>query len=64
ARELQEILRGLGFYQGDVTGTYDESTKVAFRRFVSVENFEERWRDDDQVDREVINYMRRRYGKS
>jgi len=63
-REVQQILRGLGFYRGEETGTYDEPTKEAFRRFVSVENFEERWRDDDQVDRQVINYMRRRYGKS
>jgi uncharacterized Ntn-hydrolase superfamily protein len=61
-REVQEILRGLGFYHGEVTGDYDASTKEAFRRFASVENFEERWRDDDQVDHEVINYIRRRYG--
>ncbi len=62
-REVQGILRGLGYYQGEATGAYDDLTKEAFRRFVGVENFEERWRDDDQVDREVINYMRRRYGK-
>jgi uncharacterized Ntn-hydrolase superfamily protein len=61
-REVQEILRELGFYHGEVTGDYDASTKEAFRRFASVENFEERWRDDDQVDHEVINYIRRRYG--
>jgi len=63
-RELQEILTRVGFYQGTITTEYDDATKEAFRRFCGVENFEERWRDDDQVDREILNYMRRRYGKA
>ncbi len=62
AREVQRILRRLGFYQGEVTGTYDDATRDAFRRFCSVENFEERWREDQLVDREVLNYLRSRYG--
>lgn len=61
-REVQRILRRLGFYQGEVTGTYDDATRDAFRRFCSVENFEERWREDHLVDREVLNYLRSRYG--
>jgi uncharacterized Ntn-hydrolase superfamily protein len=63
-RELQEILTRVGFYQGTITSEYDDATKQAFRRFCGVENFEERWREDDQVDREILNYMRRRYGKA
>ena len=63
-RELQEILIRVGFYQGTITSEYDDATKEAFRRFCGVENFEERWREDDQVDREILNYMRRRYGKA
>ncbi len=62
AREVQRILRHLGFYHGEVTGTYDDATRDAFRRFCSVENFEERWREDHLVDREVLHYLRRRYG--
>ncbi|MBI3976108.1 MAG: DUF1028 domain-containing protein [Armatimonadetes bacterium] len=61
--EVKEILSRLGFYRGEVTDAYDEATRDAFRRFCSVENLEERWRDDDLVDREVLNYMRRRYGQ-
>jgi uncharacterized Ntn-hydrolase superfamily protein len=38
------------------------ATQAAFRRWVGVENFEERWRDDDMVDREILSFMRRRYG--
>ncbi|MDQ7850056.1 MAG: DUF1028 domain-containing protein [Armatimonadota bacterium] len=62
AREVQRILRRLGYYKGEVTGIYDDATREAFRRFCSVENFEERWRQDHLVDREVLHYLRRRYG--
>ena len=40
---------------------HDDVTRDAFLRFCSVENFEERWRDNHLVDREILNYMRRRY---
>lgn len=62
AKEVQEILRRLGLYQGEITGVYDLKTKEAFRRYCSVENFEERWRDDHFVDREILNFMRARHG--
>lgn len=62
AKEVQGILRRLGFYQGEVHGIYDLKTKDAFRKFCSVENFEDRWNDDDFVDREILSFMRKRYG--
>lgn len=62
AREMQEILAKLGFYRGPISGQYDLATREAFRRFCHVENFEERYRDDDLVDREVLTFMRERYG--
>ncbi len=62
AKELQSILARLGYYAGEITGVYDLKTKEAFRRFCSVENFEERWRDDHFADREILNFMRKRYG--
>lgn len=60
AREIQQVLHTLGYYKGAITGVYDEATKDAFRRFCAIENFEERWRDDDLVDREIIAFMRKR----
>jgi len=60
AREIQQILYTLGYYKGAITDVYDEATKDAFRRFCAIENFEERWRDDDLVDREIIAFMRKR----
>lgn len=62
ATELQHLLKKLGYYAGEITGVYDLATKEAFRRFCSVENFEERWRDDHFADREILNFMRKRYG--
>jgi uncharacterized Ntn-hydrolase superfamily protein len=62
-REMQEILTKQGYYRGPVSGEYDAATRAAFRRFCHVENFEDRYRDDDLVDREVLNFMRGRYGR-
>jgi len=62
AKELQHLLKKLGYYAGEISGVYDLATKEAFRRFCSVENFEERWRDDHFADREILNFMRKRYG--
>lgn len=62
AKEMQQILTQLGYYQGDAHGIYDLATKEAFRKFCSVENFEERWREDEFVDREILQFMHARYG--
>ncbi|HEY6101871.1 MAG TPA: DUF1028 domain-containing protein [bacterium] len=62
AKEVQSILARIGYYAGEITGVYDLKTKEAFRKFCSVENFEERWRDDHFADREILNFMRKRYG--
>ncbi len=62
AKEVQGILTRLGFYHGEIHGMYDLKTKEAFRKFCSVENFEERWREDHFADREILEFMRRRYG--
>jgi uncharacterized Ntn-hydrolase superfamily protein len=64
AKDVQRILARLGYYAGEITGVYDLNTKEAFRKFCSVENFEERWRDDHFADREILNFMRRRYGSA
>jgi len=62
ARLIQEMLAKAGTYHGPMDGAYTQATKDAFRKWCSIENFEERWRDDDLVDREVLAFMRRRYG--
>ncbi|MGQ0568054.1 MAG: DUF1028 domain-containing protein [Armatimonadota bacterium] len=61
-RMVQEMLAKAGFYAGPIDGGYGPETRDAFRRWCGVENFEERWREDDFVDREILSYMRKRHG--
>ncbi|MGZ3615657.1 MAG: DUF1028 domain-containing protein [Ktedonobacteraceae bacterium] len=58
AVELQERLTKSGDYQGNITGTYDENTRDAFRKFSGRENLEERWFEDARIDRIVLEFMR------
>ncbi len=58
ARELQTILTTTGDYQGTNSGTYDDMTRDAFRKFSGRENLEERWFEDARIDRTVLEFMR------
>jgi len=61
-RELQTIARRTGHYHGPISGVYDEATRQAMRTLVGIENLEERWRTDDQIDRVVLEFLRRKFG--
>jgi len=61
AKEVQAILLGCGHYDGPISGKYDAATKKAFRDFVSIENLEERWREDDLLDCVILEFMRERF---
>lgn len=61
AREIQEIAIRAGYHSGPRTGAYDEATKAAFRDLVHTENLEERWSDADEVDEEVLAFLRTRF---
>ncbi|MBM4160078.1 MAG: DUF1028 domain-containing protein [Ignavibacteria bacterium] len=63
-RELQTILsaeayKGFKFYSGPVNGVFDAQTKKALQDFMGWENYDVRIRDDDQIDREVLEDIRR-----
>ena len=60
ARELQQLLTDLGDYQGAISGSYDEVTRAAFRKFSGRENLEERWFEDARVDRTVLEFLRQK----
>jgi len=60
ARELQQLLTVLGDYQGASSGSYDEVTRAAFRKFSGRENLEERWFEDAHVDRTVLEFLRQK----
>jgi uncharacterized Ntn-hydrolase superfamily protein len=58
ANEVQHILQARGFYPGAVTGVFDGATRKALRDFMGWENYDERIRDDDLIDLEVMADIR------
>lgn len=57
--ELQAILRDLGYYDGPLTGDYDEITRAALLTYGGVENLEERLVEDARIDAETLDFLRR-----
>ena len=57
--ELQQLLTKTGDYSGSINGSYDTATRDALRQFSGRENLEERWLEDDRIDRNVLDYLRR-----
>jgi uncharacterized Ntn-hydrolase superfamily protein len=65
-RELQALLadgdyRGMQFYAGPLSGQFDAATQKALQDFMGWENYDVRIRDDDLIDRVVLDDMRRKY---
>lgn len=61
ARELQQIMKDRGFYKGEVNGVFDQATNTTLQDFMGWENYDMRIRQDDQIDREVLEDIRRNY---
>lgn len=57
ARSVQRSLKALGFYDGSVTGVYDEATRNALHDFVNVNNFENKMSQDGLIWRSIMKYM-------
>jgi hypothetical protein len=55
--------KGFLFYDGAVTGAFDEKTKKALQDFMGWENYDVRIRDDDQIDREVLDDIRKNFAE-
>jgi uncharacterized Ntn-hydrolase superfamily protein len=67
-KELQGILsnksyKGFVFYDGAVNGEFDAKTKKALQDFMGWENYDIRIRDDQQIDREVLDDIRKNYAE-
>ncbi len=65
-RELQTILstkeyKGMLFYDGPVNGVFDEKTKKSLQDFMGWENYDVRIRNDDKIDREVLEDIRKNF---
>ncbi|HRD66162.1 MAG TPA: DUF1028 domain-containing protein [Candidatus Competibacter sp.] len=61
ANELQQMMHARGFYKGALTGICDEATLKALRDFMGWENYDERIREDDLIDLEVLADMRQKH---
>ena len=63
-REVQQLLRWAGFYDGPINGEYDGPTRLALSTLVGNENFEERF-DEEQglISREVVAIFREKFGR-
>ncbi len=57
ALTVQRILKGLGFYRGELHGNWDEATEEAFRAWAGYENFENKIRNDDKIWGSVYRYL-------
>jgi uncharacterized Ntn-hydrolase superfamily protein len=60
-RELQQIMKDRGFYDGPVNGIFDAKTKKALQDFMGWENYDVRIREDDLIDIEVLQDIRKNY---
>ncbi len=60
AGELQDALRDLGYYSGPSTSTFDQLTREALFAYGGVENLEERLVEDARIDRQVLQFIRRK----
>jgi uncharacterized Ntn-hydrolase superfamily protein len=56
--EMKALLKELGYKPGSGNG-YDPKLRSALFDFVGTENLEQRWSDEERVDREVLAYLRR-----
>ncbi len=63
AKELQTIMQNNDFYKGDIHGMFDQPTQKALHDFMGWENYDERMRDDNLIDIEVLDDIRKNYGK-
>lgn len=62
AADLQRLLQDTGYYEGALTGEFDEDTRSALRALVGTENLEERWDGKgDVIDRKVVQFIQEKY---
>ncbi|MHA1685666.1 MAG: DUF1028 domain-containing protein [Candidatus Heimdallarchaeaceae archaeon] len=60
AKAVQEVLKLDGFYDGEINGNYDSRTKEALSKWMSINNFEVKERDDDYMWGVVYRYITKR----
>jgi len=63
-RELQAVIKGLGYYRGPINSEWDEATERALAEFVGTENLEERVDISNRtIDPPALQYIRQTFAK-
>jgi len=57
AAKVQEALRKLGYYEGEIMGKWDEATEKAFTDWVMINNFENKLRKDRYIWGTVYRFL-------
>lgn len=57
ARSVQEALRKLGYYKGEITGTWNDETERAFIDWANINNFENKLRNDEYIWGTLYRYL-------
>lgn len=57
ACRIQTALNKLGYYDGEIDGTFDGITKEVFNNFCGIENFEERMLEGSYIDKNVLGFL-------
>ncbi len=57
AAEIQEALRRLGYYSGEITGKPDKETLEALERWMAINNFENKMRRDGKLWGTVYRFL-------
>lgn len=57
-QDIKQMLQKTGYYEGEINDIYDESFKEWLKKFYLTENFDERIREDQYIDKEVLEYLR------
>ncbi|MCH7588786.1 MAG: DUF1028 domain-containing protein [Chloroflexi bacterium] len=64
AHDLQGMMQRLHYYDGALTGIYDDATRAALRIFIGNENFEDRIDfDKGLIDKPVFEFLRNKFFK-
>jgi uncharacterized Ntn-hydrolase superfamily protein len=55
--EVKGMLKKTGYYEGEINQIYDEQFIMDLNRFYLTENFDERVREDQYIDKEVLEFL-------
>jgi hypothetical protein len=58
---IQALLHRQGQYTGAISGQWDETTELALRALIGMENLEERYQGGPALDETVLQYLKEKF---